>query len=194
MFVSGKRRGYRAGPYFFEVLNICYRRREGWILQQMRPCLSAWFLLVTTKILVAGIDFKAEFLSGSLTDAEPGVAYMSGETYPLFAGTQVGLGDFNGDGFDDMFAISGDERAGNAGLQRLYCVFGQEVARALPKKLSAVDGVNGFVVTNIMHSAFTISDINGDGKAGEAWKWIVPHSHCYLSGPGEAEHAQMFLG
>jgi hypothetical protein len=132
----------------------------------MKSWLRLCAFLLALHVSVDGIDFKAESMSGALTDFEPGVAFMMGESYPLRSGTQVGVGDFNGDGFDDMFTISADEQAGNAGLQRLYCIFGRPEVGNLPKHMADVDGVNGFVVTSIMHATFTVGDINGDGKAG----------------------------
>jgi hypothetical protein len=132
----------------------------------MRPWLWLFAFLLALHVPVDGIDFKAQSMSGSLTDVEPGVTFMVGETYPLRSGTHVGVGDFNGDGIDDMFSISADEQAGNAGLQRLYCVFGKPGVWGLPKYMADVDGSNGFVVTSIMHATFAVGDINGDGKAG----------------------------
>ena len=87
-----------------------------------------------------------------------------------FSGASVsGVGDVNGDGFDDL--IIGANRANPNGTYsgQSYVVFGTDASFGPALELSSLDGSNGFVLNGINESdlsGYSVSgagDINGDG-------------------------------
>jgi len=79
-------------------------------------------------------------------------------------------GDVNGDGIDDLIigARSADP-GGVSGADETYVVFGKTTGFAASLELSALDGVNGFVINGIDagdYAGWSVSaagDVNGDG-------------------------------
>lgn len=91
---------------------------------------------------------------------------MNGEAAGDYAGFSVeGIGDFNGDGFDD-FAV-GAERA-NSIDGVINVVFGAATGFEATSDFGALDGADGFRLLGLTNTAFkhaTGNDINGDGKS-----------------------------
>lgn len=102
---------------------------------------------------------------------EPGVFPFYGSANNLSIGHPVeGIGDINGDGYDDFLA-------GNGPIQtdrKVYVIFGDDSTGGLPSRLlsAELDGSNGFVVQSssalataqqLGHQAASLGDINGDG-------------------------------
>ncbi|MAL97468.1 MAG: hypothetical protein CL583_03365 [Alteromonadaceae bacterium] len=78
------------------------------------------------------------------------------------------IGDYNGDGRNDLIIgeVDSDTSASNAG--RAYLIFGQSGASFADIAVSSLDGLNGFALTSNTASArlgsdITGADINGDG-------------------------------
>jgi FG-GAP repeat/RTX calcium-binding nonapeptide repeat (4 copies) len=79
-------------------------------------------------------------------------------------------GDVNGDGFDDLIigALYADPN-GNSSAGESYVVFGKSGGFAANLNLSALDGINGFVLNGIDagdesgRSVSSAGDVNGDG-------------------------------
>lgn len=108
-------------------------------------------------------EFAAEFnldaLNGSNGFALNGV---EGDR----AGNSVsGVGDFNGDGFDDV--IIGADTGGENEQGKSYVVFGSESGFDTELDLSSLDGSNGFALSgfeaNLGNSVSGAGDINKDG-------------------------------
>jgi hypothetical protein len=92
-----------------------------------------------------------------------------GENANDFAGSALGAGDVNGDGFGDIIIGAnaiGTNRSGDA-----YVVFGQASGFAASIDLSTLNGSNGFKLTGVAaydltgESIGSAGDINGDGFA-----------------------------
>ena len=85
------------------------------------------------------------------------------------SGQSVGIGDVNGDGYDDVIvgAPDGDATASNAG--ETYVVFGKASSFAATIELSSLNGSTGFRIDGVSDSddsGYGVSaagDINGDG-------------------------------
>lgn len=82
--------------------------------------------------------------------------------------TAAPLGDFNGDGFDDMIvSVRGNAESGGGA----YVIFGLSQDYAARFDFAALDGTNGFKITGIAAGDFTgvgvdgAGDFNGDGYA-----------------------------
>ena len=81
-----------------------------------------------------------------------------------------GLGDINGDGFDDLIiGAYGANPNGNREAGESYVVFGRDQGFATSLELADLDGHNGFVINGIDAgdlsgvSVSGVGDINGDG-------------------------------
>jgi len=81
-----------------------------------------------------------------------------------------GIGDINGDGFDDYLAANGPLQTD----RKTYVIFGDDSTGGLPQSITTadLDGTNGFVVQSssalanfeqLGHAATGLGDINGDG-------------------------------
>ena len=95
---------------------------------------------------------------------------LNGEAGGDLSGASVsGVGDINGDGFDDL--IIGAHRADPNGQRsgRSYVVFGSDTGLSDPFELSSLDGLNGFVLDGEAENNYSgdsvsaAGDINGDG-------------------------------
>jgi hypothetical protein len=95
---------------------------------------------------------------------------INGEATYDFSGISVsGVGDINGDGFDDLIigAYFADPNGSTSGAS--YVVFGKSSGFTANLQLSSLDGSNGFQingVTAVDLSGFSVSsagDVNGDG-------------------------------
>lgn len=82
-----------------------------------------------------------------------------------------GIGDFNGDGFDDLIvgAYRAEDSAASTGEGESYVLFGKSAGFTALLDLSLINGTNGFRITGIDandQSGFAVSragDVNGDG-------------------------------
>lgn len=87
-----------------------------------------------------------------------------------WAGSSLALGDFNGDGVQDV--VIGAPR-GNASNGRVYVVYGHTAPWAASVNLAALGGTDGFVITNDVVTAtpenfgwaVAVGDLNIDGYA-----------------------------
>ncbi|TAN50404.1 MAG: hypothetical protein EPN21_09035 [Methylococcaceae bacterium] len=124
------------------------------------------------------------------------------------AGVAVsGMGDFNGDGYDDLLvgADYADQGANNAGAA--YVIYGQAAGFASTVNLSSLNGNSGFRLDGVAASDFagqTVSaagDVNGDGfddvlvgaKSADP-NFILDAGSSYLVLGGNATSAVNFLG
>ncbi|MDB5470723.1 MAG: hypothetical protein JWR84_2283 [Caulobacter sp.] len=109
------------------------------------------------------------FASDISTNALTGSAgfKMIGDGANANTGYVVSSGDFNGDGIEDL--VVGAVSFGGGYQGRAYVVFGQHGGPAGPITLSALNGSNGFIISNPFTygniGAFVdnAGDVNGDG-------------------------------
>ncbi len=94
---------------------------------------------------------------------------MTGDESRDETGAEVqGIGDFNGDGFDDVIINTGDAEGTNPGVPA-YVVFGSATPFAAPLDLGSLDGTAGFKISapDSTNEFFTYvgkaGDINNDG-------------------------------
>lgn len=90
-----------------------------------------------------------------------------------YSGIQVdGIGDFNGDGVDDLIVGAiGRQETDTDGIGPSYVVFGSDIVGGEGEfKLAALDGTNGFAITGVPTQSFWVpqfvrgaGDVNGDG-------------------------------
>jgi hypothetical protein len=80
-----------------------------------------------------------------------------------------GAGDVNGDGLDDMIVGAPDASSIGLGRGQAYVVFGSRNGFPAALSLSALNGLNGFILNEVadhQHAGFAVSgagDVNGDG-------------------------------
>jgi len=84
---------------------------------------------------------------------------IDGYDYSSVGYSVAGAGDVNGDGFDDV--IVGDPNYFNEGPS--YVVFGSAAGVGASIDVTALDGTNGFSLSDGAHSVAGAGDINGDG-------------------------------
>jgi Ca2+-binding RTX toxin-like protein len=112
----------------------------------------------------------AASLNLSDLDSRNGFVLNGIAAYDYSGGSVSGVGDINGDGFNDLIigAVYADSNGGNRSGES-YVVFGRDQSFAASVNLSDLDGRNGFVLNGIAaydYSGMSVSgagDINGDG-------------------------------
>lgn len=113
-------------------------------------------------------DFPAEFRLGAI-DGRNGTCF-AGEPGATHVGQRVvGLGDFDGDGIDDLAVASLASGHAPAGSGSVYVLFGRRGERPALQPLAALDGRDGFRVdgTNALDAfgiALAAGDFDGDGR------------------------------
>jgi Ca2+-binding RTX toxin-like protein len=85
-------------------------------------------------------------------------------------GDNIGVGDFNGDGIDDIIVGAGQFGTGNNYEGRAYVILGRNGSPGATIDVTTLDGSNGFVIDNSasygilgQRLTHTSGDINGDG-------------------------------
>lgn len=105
----------------------------------------------------------------STLDGTIGFTITTGETGNLFSTSVEGLGDINGDGFDDIIinAASADTPAGTSS-GAAYVVFGKSTGFAASINVDNLNGTDGFRLQgpeadSLVNAVAGAGDINGDG-------------------------------
>ena len=123
-------------------------------------------------VVFGDIEFQS---SGSLNlsdlDGINGFAINGVDDYDRSGNSVSGAGDINGDGVDDVIVGAAyADPSGTLGAGESYVVFGgRDVGSGGSLNLSALDGINGFVINGIDQydlagsSVSGAGDINGDG-------------------------------
>ncbi|MBO6503999.1 MAG: FG-GAP repeat protein [Kordiimonadaceae bacterium] len=103
-------------------------------------------------------------------DGSNGFSIFGTQANTQFGYTVSGIGDVNGDGFDDIAVSAYAEGVGgNSGAGRVYIIFGQPGGLGAEFNLSSLDGSNGFVINgteedgNVGFAVSAAGDVNGDG-------------------------------
>lgn len=133
---------------------------------------AALLMASTALVLVAPGSLRAAPVELSGLDGSNGVIFNGGSANARAGFAADFIGDFNGDGFDDVIVGAYGVRAGGNSLSgQSYIVFGTDTTPlASPFDLTGLDGNDGFLIDGIDandRSGFAVSragDVNGDGR------------------------------
>ena len=125
-------------------------------------------LIVSTAQPVLAQSFPAEVELSSV-DGTNGFVINGEAGYDKSGISVSGVGDFNGDGIEDLLIGAEGAKPNGYNSGRTYVLFGSNTDLPNPLELSSVNGVNGFAINGEAkddesgRSVSNAGDINGDG-------------------------------
>jgi hypothetical protein len=129
--------------------------------------------------------------AGGAVDAASAPRILQGEAGLDFAGSALAVGDFDGDGLDDLAVGAFGNDAGGQNAGRVYVVSGAQLAASGVSGLAAVSTVlTGAGLDAQAGEALAAGDIDGDGRAD----LVVGSSGTTGSGPWTGSALVLFGG